>query len=53
MPMFIEGNKKSKKKNYGPKIIKKGSRPGYYIRWYERREVLRDYLITAVHRLRE
>ena len=48
MSKFIIGNHASKKRGYGPKIIKKGSRPGYYIRWYESREIIRDYLITAV-----
>ena len=48
MSKFIVGNRASKKRSYGPKIIKKGSRPGYYIRWYESREIIRDYLITAV-----
>ena len=45
--MFIEGNKNGEKKLYGPKIVKQKDRPGYYIRWYESREVLRNHLVLA------
>jgi integrase len=38
MAEFKAGNKAAKKRRVGPQIVKIKGRPGYYIRWYVRRD---------------
>ena len=47
MATFKYGNKKAAKHRVGSSIIKLKGKPGYYVRWYERRENLCDFTITA------
>ena len=47
MATFKNGNKKASKHRVGSSIIKLKGKSGYYVRWYERRENLCDFTITA------